>query len=198
MRPAHQVFPVPGGPDSNTGDSRSGALARLAIANASITESMAVRRCGAEPSNRSTCLACCEVAGTSDLVPYWLFEPGGHAVERRVPLIPLITAVIDERMGAYIQRLMDCDLVEAKLFLLENPAANLDAYNICTGRPKAISEIARMLAIHGSHQLAAIDVLWRQQRELQVRHQRLARLGLVSGRGLVRADVPGPLTTRAW
>jgi hypothetical protein len=28
-------------------------------------------------------------AGTSDLVPYWLFEPGGHAVERRVPLIPL-------------------------------------------------------------------------------------------------------------
>lgn len=46
------------------------------------------------------------------------------------------------------------DLVEAKLFLLENPAANLEAYNICTGRPKAISEIARMLAkLHGRDDL---------------------------------------------
>lgn len=27
--------------------------------------------------------------GASELVPCWLFEPGGHAVERRVPLIPL-------------------------------------------------------------------------------------------------------------
>lgn len=28
-------------------------------------------------------------SGASELVPYWLFEPGGHAVERRVPMIPL-------------------------------------------------------------------------------------------------------------
>jgi dTDP-L-rhamnose 4-epimerase len=38
------------------------------------------------------------------------------------------------------------DLVEAKLFLLENPAANLDAYNICTGKATSITEVARLLA----------------------------------------------------
>lgn len=39
------------------------------------------------------------------------------------------------------------DLVEAKLFLLENPAANLEAYNICTGKAMPISEIAKLLAV---------------------------------------------------
>ncbi|MCX7020050.1 MAG: SDR family NAD(P)-dependent oxidoreductase [bacterium] len=37
------------------------------------------------------------------------------------------------------------DIVEAKLFLLENPKANLDFYNICTGKPASIGELARML-----------------------------------------------------
>ncbi len=37
------------------------------------------------------------------------------------------------------------DLVEAKLFLLENPAANLDAYNICTGKATSIYDVAAML-----------------------------------------------------
>ena len=38
------------------------------------------------------------------------------------------------------------DLVEAKLFLLENPAANLKAYNLCTGRATSIVELATTLA----------------------------------------------------
>jgi dTDP-L-rhamnose 4-epimerase len=38
------------------------------------------------------------------------------------------------------------DIVEAKLFLLENPRANLEPYNICTGRPTSILELARLLA----------------------------------------------------
>ena len=38
------------------------------------------------------------------------------------------------------------DLVEAKLFVLENPKANLDAYNICTGHGTSITDIARLLA----------------------------------------------------
>lgn len=38
------------------------------------------------------------------------------------------------------------DLVEAKLFLLENEAANLEAYNICTGIPTSITEVAKLLA----------------------------------------------------
>ncbi len=40
------------------------------------------------------------------------------------------------------------DIVEAKLFLLENPKANLEPFNICTGKPTSIAEIARMLARH--------------------------------------------------
>lgn len=36
-------------------------------------------------------------AGASELVPYWLFEPGGFAVERRVPLIPLSREVAQFR-----------------------------------------------------------------------------------------------------
>ena len=38
------------------------------------------------------------------------------------------------------------DLVEAKLFLLENEKANLDSYNICTGRPVSIYSIASTLS----------------------------------------------------
>lgn len=38
------------------------------------------------------------------------------------------------------------DIVEAKLFLLENPKAELDAFNICTGKPTAIGELAALLA----------------------------------------------------
>ena len=35
------------------------------------------------------------------------------------------------------------DIVEAKLFLLENPKANLEPYNICTGAPTSITDIDR-------------------------------------------------------
>lgn len=38
------------------------------------------------------------------------------------------------------------DLAEAKVFLLENPKANLDAYNICTGRSTSVAEMAVLLA----------------------------------------------------
>ncbi len=38
------------------------------------------------------------------------------------------------------------DIVEAKLFLLENPKANLEPYNICTGKPTSILDLARLLA----------------------------------------------------
>lgn len=38
------------------------------------------------------------------------------------------------------------DLVEAKLFLLENPKANLEVYNLCTGKPTSIYDLAVMLA----------------------------------------------------
>jgi dTDP-L-rhamnose 4-epimerase len=38
------------------------------------------------------------------------------------------------------------DIVEAKLFLLENPKANLEPYNICTGKPTSILELAKLLA----------------------------------------------------
>ena len=37
------------------------------------------------------------------------------------------------------------DLVEAKLFLLENPKANLEAYNICTGQATSIYDLAETL-----------------------------------------------------
>ena len=37
------------------------------------------------------------------------------------------------------------DVVEAKLFLLENPAANLEAYNVCSGKPTSIVDLARLL-----------------------------------------------------
>jgi len=37
------------------------------------------------------------------------------------------------------------DLVEAKLFLLENPQANLEPYNICTGKGTSIYDVASML-----------------------------------------------------
>lgn len=46
------------------------------------------------------------------------------------------------------------DLVEAKLFLLENPKANLDSYNLCTGSAVPISQIASMIAeLHGRQDL---------------------------------------------
>ncbi|MBI5153853.1 NAD-dependent epimerase/dehydratase family protein, partial [Candidatus Poribacteria bacterium] len=38
------------------------------------------------------------------------------------------------------------DIVEAKLFLLENPKAEREAYNICTGAPTSILTLARTLA----------------------------------------------------
>lgn len=40
------------------------------------------------------------------------------------------------------------DLVEAKLFLLENPAALNAPYNICTGRPTSVAEVSTTLAGH--------------------------------------------------
>lgn len=46
------------------------------------------------------------------------------------------------------------DLVDAKLFLLENPKANLEAYNLCTGKATSITDIAKMLAeIYGRPEL---------------------------------------------
>ena len=46
------------------------------------------------------------------------------------------------------------DIVEAKMFLLENPQANNEAYNICTGTPTSITEIAQTLAdLNGKPQL---------------------------------------------
>lgn len=38
------------------------------------------------------------------------------------------------------------DLVEAKLFLLENPAANHAPYDLCTGRATSVADISRHLA----------------------------------------------------
>ncbi|MBX7245429.1 MAG: SDR family NAD(P)-dependent oxidoreductase [Candidatus Sumerlaeaceae bacterium] len=38
------------------------------------------------------------------------------------------------------------DIVEAKLFLLENPKANHEPYNICTGKPTSITELSMTLA----------------------------------------------------
>lgn len=38
------------------------------------------------------------------------------------------------------------DLVEAKLFLLENPKANLETYNLCTGRATSVRRVAELLA----------------------------------------------------
>ncbi len=37
------------------------------------------------------------------------------------------------------------DLVEAKLFLLEEPRSNLEVYNICTGTPTSVRQIADLL-----------------------------------------------------
>lgn len=49
--------------------------------------------------------------------------------------------------GKQIRDFIDVrDIVEAKLFLLENPAAKNDMYNICTGRGTSISEVAEILA----------------------------------------------------
>lgn len=46
------------------------------------------------------------------------------------------------------------DLVEAKLFLLENPKANLDFYNICTGVSTSVLRIAEvLLKLHGRDDL---------------------------------------------
>lgn len=42
------------------------------------------------------------------------------------------------------------EMVEAKLFLLENPQAEFEAFNICSGRQISILELARLLAkLHG-------------------------------------------------
>jgi len=38
------------------------------------------------------------------------------------------------------------DLVAAKVFLLENPASNLEVFNLCTGRSTSVAEVARVLA----------------------------------------------------
>lgn len=73
------------------------------------------------------------------------------------------------------------DLVEAKLFLLENPKANLEAYNICTGTPTSITGIARLLAeLNGRPDLEP-DIV-RSFRSGDIRHcygdpSRLAALG---------------------
>jgi len=61
------------------------------------------------------------------------------------------------------------DLVEAKLFLLENPKANLEPYNICTGEATSINEIAQILAeIYGRPDLQP-DVT-RRFRSGDIRH----------------------------
>lgn len=47
------------------------------------------------------------------------------------------------------------DLVEAKLLLLEDAKANHEAFNICTGRPTSIIDVARLLArLYGREDLA--------------------------------------------
>ncbi len=46
------------------------------------------------------------------------------------------------------------DLVDAQLFLLENPKANLDAYNLCTGRATSVLDIAQvLLKLHNKEHL---------------------------------------------
>lgn len=73
------------------------------------------------------------------------------------------------------------DLVEAKLFLMENEDANLEAYNICTGKPKPIFEIAKTLAeLHGRPDL--VPQITGQFRAGDIRHcygdgSKLAALG---------------------
>ncbi len=73
------------------------------------------------------------------------------------------------------------DIVEAKLFLLENPNANLEAYNICTGRPTSILELARLLArLNGREDLEPL--VTKRYRAGDIRHcygdnSKLAALG---------------------
>ncbi len=76
------------------------------------------------------------------------------------------------------------DIVEAKLFLLENPKANNEAYNICTGTPTSITDIAETLAdLNGKPQLKPEVV--QKFRTGDIRHcygdpSRLAALGWTS------------------
>jgi dTDP-L-rhamnose 4-epimerase len=73
------------------------------------------------------------------------------------------------------------DLVEAKLFLLENPEANLEAYNLCTGHARPIAEIAALLArLNGRPDLE--PQITHQFRAGDIRHcygdgSKLAKLG---------------------
>ncbi len=73
------------------------------------------------------------------------------------------------------------DIVSAKLFLMENENANLEAFNICTGRSTSVAEMARLLAkLHGREDLEPKIV--RSFRSGDIRHcygdpSRLADLG---------------------
>lgn len=73
------------------------------------------------------------------------------------------------------------DIVEAKLFLLENPKANLEPFNICTGAPTSITDIALTLArLNGKPDLTPEVV--RKFRTGDIRHcygdnARIAALG---------------------
>lgn len=73
------------------------------------------------------------------------------------------------------------DIVAGKLFLLQNPKANLDAYNICTGKPTSVEQVARLLAkLHGREDL--VPTIARSFRSGDIRHcygdpSKLAALG---------------------
>lgn len=80
------------------------------------------------------------------------------------------------------------DLVEAKVHLLENPKANLEAFNICTGRSTSVLEMANLLCrLHGREDLKPEVV--KGYRSGDIRHcygdpSRLAALGWKAKIGL--------------
>lgn len=80
------------------------------------------------------------------------------------------------------------DLVEAKVHLLENPKANLEAFNICTGRSTSVVEMANLLCrLHGREDLKPEIV--KGYRSGDIRHcygdpSRLAALGWKAKIGL--------------
>jgi dTDP-L-rhamnose 4-epimerase len=61
------------------------------------------------------------------------------------------------------------DLVSAKLFLLENEKANLEAYNICTGRSTSVNQMGVLLAkLMGSPEL--VPEIVKRYRSGDIRH----------------------------
>ncbi len=79
------------------------------------------------------------------------------------------------------------DLAAAKLHLLTNPQANLEAFNICTGRPTPVVDVARVLArLYGRPDLE--PTIAKSYRSGDIRHcygdpSRLAELGWKSSIG---------------